>query len=88
MSRELRKDPKPRRPFEQAGVRSQSQSAVSPVKRPAKRRQQFATHADEAVDAVSAGSYAYILVTVATPPTSSLGINQSYVDDSSLLSYL
>ena len=34
MSRELRKDPKPRQPFEQAEVRSQSQSAISPIKRP------------------------------------------------------
>jgi hypothetical protein len=54
MARELRKDPKPRRPFEQAEVRSQSQSAVSPIKQPAKRRQQFATQADETVDAAIA----------------------------------
>jgi hypothetical protein len=54
MSRELRKDPKPRRPFEQAEARSQSQSAISPIKRPAKRRQQSATQADEAVDAAIA----------------------------------
>src|SRR3954447_2594072 len=45
MSRELRKDPKPRRPFEQAEARSQSQSAISPIKRPAERRQQSATQA-------------------------------------------
>jgi hypothetical protein len=55
MSRELRKDPKRREPFDPSASQAQSQAqVVSPIKRPNKRPQQSANGADDTDDAAEA----------------------------------
>jgi hypothetical protein len=53
MSRELRKQPVPKKHFDQTEEPTRSRTATSPIKRPNKRRQ-AANDADDAVDAAVA----------------------------------